>query len=313
MCIHIDILYIYNYTRCGHHLWCDWGGSTQKSSPALRLKTKTLVSSNLRVSSHAFGNVLSAKSRKISGGKSRVSQIWGTTVEHVGFCGFALGQLGSISWDSSHRTLCTILSTAAAVVERAMAPVCSSHAMVWDVSRVELVIFVTSWADLPWSWLGKWPRLRHPHHVWITSCSWLNYVKDPMPVLMSDPCPLLLAPDREKMATAGSTIPWLAHKLTTTNLVSEENGRSMKSSRTSWHIEIGQHWCRFWGENGKVWPQNAFIHIHPHWQDKKSSKKGQQLDGRWPFPANPLLCFPLGQISSSVFQSLILSLDHPEN
>jgi hypothetical protein len=97
MCIHIDILYIYNYTRCGHHLWCDWGGSTQKSSPALRLKTKTLVSSNLRVSSHAFGNVLSAKSRKISGGKSRVSQIWGTTVEHVGFVASPLANL-----DQSH-------------------------------------------------------------------------------------------------------------------------------------------------------------------------------------------------------------------
>ena len=89
-------------------------------------------------------------------------------------------------------------------------------------------------------WVSGQGHLAPTNHVWITSC-WLNYVKDPMSVLMSDPCPLLLAPDREKMATAGPTIPWLAHKLTTTNRVSEENGRSMKPSRTSWHIDISQH------------------------------------------------------------------------
>ena len=105
------------------------------------------------------------------------------------------------------------------------------------------------------------------------------------------------------MATAGSTIPWLAHKLTTTNLVSEENGRSMKPSTTSWHIDIGQHWCRFWGtmeKCGLKMLSSIFIHID---RTKNQAKKGSNL----------MVCFPLGQISSSVFQSLILSLDHPEN
>ena len=73
-------------------------------------------------------------SKNLGGGKSRnrilEEQLW----NNCGFCGSSpLVNLDQSPWPGamghgghglgSHRTLCTILSTAAAVVERAMAPV----------------------------------------------------------------------------------------------------------------------------------------------------------------------------------------------